>query len=114
MRKRTRRDREQTLCAPTKAVSMAQVSRMISGAPVSICITAKAAAKIVCRPPSFHARSTCNTTQGIQPNAAMLFGHIKQFNVRPLKANIIPATVAAKRLRVNRIAGKYIPRPESN
>ena len=86
LRKRTRRDREQTLCAPSMVVKTAQVRRMISGAPVSICITAKAAARIVCRPPSFHARSTCNTTQGIQPSAAMLFGHIRQFRVSPLKA----------------------------
>src|SRR5216117_71795 len=38
------------------------------------------------RPSPVQARCETKMTQGIQPSAAMLFGHIRQFCVSPLKA----------------------------
>src|SRR6185503_8772430 len=87
---------------------------MISGAPASIWQAPKRAAAMSQRPPLVQARSTARTTQGIQPSAAILLGHIRQLSVSPLKAKATPATLAASPLAVQRRARKYMPRPAQN
>ena len=91
-----------------------QVKRMISGAPVSICIVPASAAVARARPPLRQPVSAAPTTHGIQPSAAMLFGHISAFRARPLNANAMPATAAPVRLPVQRKASQYIPTPASH
>ena len=87
---------------------------MISGAPVNICKAPTKAAGINHRPPRCQARSTHNTTQGIQPRAAMLLGHIRQLSIRPLKAKATAARPAARPLAVQRRASQYMPKPARN
>ena len=79
---------------------MAQVNKMISGAPASICIAPTSAARRRVLPPSLHARSTSSQSHGAQASAAMLFGHMTAWRVKPLKAKARPPTHAAKRLPV--------------
>ena len=59
---------------------------MISGAPAKSCKAITSAAGTLRRPPSTAARSPSNRTQGNQPSAAVLFGHINPLMSRPLKA----------------------------
>src|SRR6266446_9620574 len=61
-----------------------QASRIISGAPESICMEATKAASKILRPPSRQARSTHNTVSGNQARAARLLVHIRQLSVNPL------------------------------
>ena len=91
-----------------------QVSRMISGAPVSICMDPTSAPAAMRRPPSRQARSSASTTHGIQARAARLFGHISACSVSPFQAKARPATAAAKRLSVQRKANAYMPAAARN
>ena len=63
------------------------------------------------RPPRVQACSTRSKTHGIQLSAALLLGHIRQCNARPLEAKTIPAKAAAKFESVQRRARKNIPSP---
>jgi len=90
---------------------MNQVNRMISGAPLSIWSAPSSEAKTSARPPFRQPASICKTTHGMRPRAAMLFGYIRQFSVRPLKEKATPATAAAKWFLAQRKARKYIPSP---
>ena len=110
------RARTQSLNAhrTNKRVRITQVKRIISGAPANICMVATTAPRNSARPPVFHPRSTNRTTQGIQPRAAILLGHIRQLSVRPLKAKAMPATDAPMRLPVHHRARQYIPNPAQN